>query len=223
MPKERFNAQEAMGYWREHFGRRAPVDFDRDPDALNNVCYPGVPLWLNQYYARFQERVFRKLLARIPVPASDPRKSALDVGCGGGRWCRVLAAHGYDPTGVDLQEDLILRNRERYPKMKFICGSMQGFSSQTVFDLVTSVTVIQHNPPDAQDDMIRTMRRILPTGGHVLALENVRDQDVHVFSSSVDGWIRRFERAGFACKAVQRYDYSPLLRGERALVGGIKG
>jgi SAM-dependent methyltransferase len=212
----RFDAAEAHGYWREHLARRAPIDFALDPDGLNNVCHPGAPLWLNQYYAHFQNIVFRKLLSHItPDPNRGPR--ALDLGCGAGRWCRVLAAQGYATTGIDLQEGLIARNRQQFPHIQFLCGSLQDVTEGGDFDLLTSVTVIQHNPPDEQEKLIRHIRRLLVDGGHVLALENVRDQDVHVFSSSIEGWISRFERAGFRCRHICRYDYSPLLRLDRLL------
>ena len=201
-----------------HVGRRAAVDLDADADGLNNVCHPGRPLWLNQYYARFQDIVFRKLLAGVKPRGTGPsRPRALDVGCGAGRWCRLLASSGYEVTGVDLQEDLLARNRERMPELRFVTGSMQDFSSDSPFDLVSTVTVLQHNPPADQDSMIGNMRRLLRPRGHAIVLENVSDQDVHVFANSIDGWIERFGRAGFRCVEIRRYDFSPLLRVDRFL------
>src|SRR5580704_9170375 len=100
MPEARFDSSQAQEYWRVHYGRRAPVDLEADADGLNNVCHPGRPLWLNRYYARFQEVVFRKLLAAAvadPPPGgttSGGPPRALDVGCGAGRWCRLLASEG---------------------------------------------------------------------------------------------------------------------------------
>jgi 2-polyprenyl-3-methyl-5-hydroxy-6-metoxy-1,4-benzoquinol methylase len=222
MSDARFDSAQAQQYWREHYGRRAAVDQDLDPDGLNNVCHPGRPLWLNQYYARFQDIVFRRLLAHADADLAASSKRALDVGCGAGRWCRVLASHGYETTGVDLQEELIRRDRERLPGVRFVCGSMQDFSSEALFDLVTTVTVLQHNPPDEQDRMISNMRRLLPCGGQVLALENIADQGVHVFTGSIDGWTSRFEKGGFRRKRVHRYDFSPFLRAGRFVAVGVR-
>ena len=222
MSAAKYDADQAQQYWKDHYARRAPVDLDVDPDGLNNVCHPGRPLWFNEYYARYQRLVFEKLLSHVDDDLAGSSKRALDVGCGAGRWCRVLAAHGYETTGVDLQEELIRRNRERLPAVRFVCGSMQDFSSDAPFDLITSVTVIQHNPPDAQDRMIANMRSIVRCGGQVLALENVADQDVHVFASSIDGWISRFERAGFRMRRVHRYDYSPFLRADRFVTSNVR-
>ena len=184
----RFDAAEAHDYWREHLARRAPIDFALDPDGLNNVCHPGAPLWLNQYYAHFQNIVFRKLLSHITPDPAQRASRARFHGCGAGRWCRVLAARGlrddwHRPAGgVD---------RAKSPAVSahpVLCGSLQDVTEGGNFDLLTSVTVIQHNPPDEQEKLIRHIRRLLVDGGHVLALENVRDQDVHVFSSSIE-WV----------------------------------
>jgi SAM-dependent methyltransferase len=220
----RFDSDQAREYWRVHYGRRAAVDLDADADGLDNVCHPGRPLWLNQYYARFQEVVFRKLLEAVAAPSAPavPRR-ALDVGCGAGRWCRLLASQGYEVTGVDLQEDLLVRNRQRTPEVRFVTGSLQDFSSASPFDLVTTVTVLQHNPPVDQDRMIAHMRRLLVRGGHALALENISDQDVHVFANTIEGWTDRFARAGFRRKQIRRYDFSPLLRADRFIALTARG
>jgi len=216
MPSARFDSTQAQEYWRVHFGRRAPVDLDADAEGLDNVCHPGRPLWLNRYYARFQEVVFRTLLASVaPAGSSAGPRRALDVGCGAGRWCRLLASHGYTVTGVDLQESLLAKNRERLPDVKFVCGSLQDYASDLPFDLVTTVTVLQHNPAADQDRMIAKMRSLLRLGGSAVVLENVSDQDVHVFANSIEGWNRRFERAGFRRRQVRRYDFSPMLRADR--------
>jgi SAM-dependent methyltransferase len=224
MPEARFDSTQAQEYWRVHYGRRAPVDLETDADGLNNVCHPGRPMWLNQYYARFQEVVFRKLLAGAApaLPAPGAARRALDVGCGAGRWCRLLASEGYEVTGVDLQEGLLAQNRERMPTVRFVSGSMQDFASESGFDLVTTVTVLQHNPPADQDGMIANMRRLLRPGGSALVLENVSDQDVHVFANTIDGWTERFARAGFRRVEIRRYDFSPLLRVDRFLALGAR-
>ena len=217
----RFDSDQAREYWRVHYGRRAAVDLDADTDGLDNVCHPGRPLWLNRYYARFQEVVFRKLLEAAPAPSARPK--ARDVGCGAGRWCRLLSSQGYEVTGVDLQEDLLVRNRQRTPEVRFVSGSLQEFSSASPFDLITTVTVLQHNPPEDQDRMIAHMRRLLVQGGHALVLENISDQDVHVFANTIEGWTDRFARAAFRRKQIRRYDFSPLLRADRFIALSARG
>ncbi len=206
----RFTWQEMKKYWEVHFSSRAQIDYDHDTDGLGNVCLAGAPLWLNQYYANFQKTVYQKLVALLPLPTTRVR--ALDVGCGAGRWCRLLAGKGYDTVGIDLQAELIEMNRRRNPNIDFFCTSIRDFSAEDAFDLISSVTVIQHIPFEEQDVVIQKLRELLKTNGYAIILENIRDQGIHVFSNTIKGWQAKFEKAGFQSIAIQRYEYSPFLR-----------
>ncbi|MHB8573004.1 MAG: class I SAM-dependent DNA methyltransferase [Candidatus Dormibacteria bacterium] len=207
---DRFDRSEATGYWRAHGEAAVKIDFDRDPDGLGVACHVGEPLWLNRHYARMQRRVYSRLLRRVPSPAPSAR--ALDVGCGAGRWCRVLQARGYQVVGVDLQQELIEVNRRRWPGIEFFAGSVLDYEAATPFDLVSTVTVLQHLAPDDHLPAVRKLRSLLRDGGHALVLENVRDQDPHVFAHSVAGWRELFGSAGFTPVRTAAYDYSPMLR-----------
>jgi len=206
----RFDWDEMRRYWETHSARWADLDLDLDPDALTNVCHPGAPLWLNRYYARGQRRVFESLLALVPPPVEGA--AALDVGCGAARWSALLNNRGYAVTGIDLQPDLIERNRARFPTITFERAAAQDFDTSTRFSLVNTITVIQHVPFAEQDAVIARMRALCAPNAYAIALENVRDQDPHVFANSVRGWRSRFEHAGFSLVTLQRYDYSPFLR-----------
>ncbi|TWT40901.1 putative S-adenosylmethionine-dependent methyltransferase [Phycisphaerae bacterium RAS1] len=207
---DQFNWKEVRKFWETHSALFAQIDDGADPDALANVCHPGAPAWLNDYYARFQRQVYSALFHRVPPPTGDSR--ALEVGCGAGRWCRFLAAAGFKTTGVDLQPHLVERNRKRYPHIEFVCSAIQDFQPTDRFDVISHVTVIQHIPKDQQLIAIRRFREILKPGGHVLALENVHDRGTHVFANRVAEWTRMFETSGFRRIAVRRYDYSPFHR-----------
>jgi SAM-dependent methyltransferase len=150
--------------------------------------------------------VYEKLLSFLPPARAGAR--ALDVGCGAGRWCRLLTERGYQTTGIDLQQELVGLSRARYPESQFFCASVQDFAPEQPFDLVSCVTVIQHNPFSEQEAIIRKLRTITNPGGHALVLENVRDQAPHVFANSIEEWQTKFERAGFESIAAIRYDYS---------------
>jgi SAM-dependent methyltransferase len=214
---ERLTWTEMQEYWERHVELRAPVQLNEDPDGLGNVCHPGQPLWLNRYYARFQRRVYLDLLSL----ASRRTGRALDVGCGAGRWSRLLADQGYETVGIDLQPDLIAANRRRHRDIEFHTASAQSFVSMEPFDLVSTVTVIQHVPFEQQTAVVERLRGLTADGGHVIALENVSDQAPHVFSRSIGGWRTLFERAGFKALAMRRYDYSPCLRSLKLLMRGL--
>lgn len=205
----RFSSDEARVYWKDHARIRAPLDLDRDPDALNNVCCTDAPSWLNAHYAISQEKVFRYLLGLVPATAGC---RALDIGCGAGRWCRALAARGCCVTGIDLQRDLIKQNQVRLPDMAFHLCPIQEFTTAEPFDLVTAVTVLAHIPSEEQPMVAERIRGLLNESGFCVLLENLRDNGPHVWSNSIEGWRNMFEHAGLSLVATARYDYNPALR-----------
>src|SRR3712207_4898597 len=118
--------------------------FDRgdDPDALRNIVLPGAPLWLARYYAWSQKMAYRALFDLIPPPRTGAR--ALDIGCGAGRWTRFLSERGYRAVGIDLQPALIRQAARRSPShIDFLCTSVQEYSPEEPFDLVSSVEVLR--------------------------------------------------------------------------------
>lgn len=211
---KRFTWQQMRKYWENHSSQWAGIDYDRDPDGLRNVCIPDAPLWLNRYYARGQKMVYQKIFTMLPQPIGSSREPpiSLDIGCGAGRWCRFLVEHGYDTMGLDLQRELIKINRTRYPNIKFVCASIQDYSTEEPVDLISSVTVIQHIPFEEQDLVIQKIRKFVKTNGYAIVLENIHDKGPHVFSNTIRGWQAKFFKAGFKTVAIQRYDYSPFLR-----------
>ncbi len=211
---------EMVQYWESHVDQRAPLDERGDPDALNNVCYTGAPLWLNKYHASLQAETYLALLAAVGPLRGDAR--ALDIGCGAGRWCRVLQQRGYEVVGIDLQRRLIERNRSQFPEVEFVCTSVQEYEPSDGFDLVSSVTVVQHNPYAEQVTILEKLRRLTRLGGHALLLENVRDEAPDVFSRSVDDWRYLFEQTGFRVVKIRRYDYSLMLRLLRRTAGVVR-
>ena len=212
----RFNSEEMIRYWQTHVATRGKIDWDCDFEGLNNVCYPGAPLTFNQYHGRIQRKTYINLLNQLPIAGSE--KTALDIGCGTGRWCRILNQNGYQTFGIDLQNELIKLNSVRNPGINFLCSSLQNYDSLSKFDVISSVTVLQHNPFSEQLPIIEKMRSLLKKGGYVIMLENTLDQDPHVFANSVHGWIDKFEEVGFICLKTQKYDFSYYCRAQKLLI-----
>jgi SAM-dependent methyltransferase len=209
-----------LDYWEAHARRFGDLDYGRDPGGLANVCGPGQPLWLGMHLARFQRHVFEELLSGVPSPA--PGATALDVGTGAGRWANLLAEAGYRTTGIDLQRRLVEDNRRRFPQIEFHVVAAQDYEPEAPFDLVSSVTVLQHVPVDQQIAAIRRLHRITKPGGHAIVLEHILDQAPHLFSRSVDEWRSVFREAGFECLAIRRYNYGPALRWYSAIRKRLK-
>src|SRR5687768_4208221 len=210
----RWTRTDAERYWTSHAELRADVDWAIDPDALDNVCNAGAPTWLNAYYAAGQRSVFEELIARY---GPEPEGRALDVGCGAGRWSRLLRDRGYLVTGIDLQAGLIERARASDPDIRYEVAGVQEFEANEPFDLVTSVTVLQHIPKTDQEDAVRAIRRSLRPGGRAVVLECLRDFAPHVFPRAPGDWVELFGRGGFEAVECRPYDFNPALRAVTAL------
>jgi ubiquinone/menaquinone biosynthesis C-methylase UbiE len=66
-------------------------------------------------------------------------RRALDVGCGEGRFCRMLRAHGIPIVGIDPTEELLTTAKERDPAGDYRIGRAESLPfSDASFDLVVS-------------------------------------------------------------------------------------
>ena len=72
----------------------------------------------------------------------------LDLGCGYGRQCYMMARNEFDVTGVDNSSVFIDIGKELIAKhklnAKFLCASVMDFRSSTKYKQVTLFDVIEH-------------------------------------------------------------------------------
>ncbi len=195
-------------YWEEHSRCLKDLDRKRDPEGLTNVCYSYAPLWFNKFFAYFQTRNFNRLLRLLQIN----KIKALDMGCGCGRWCSVLKNKGFDVTGIDLQKETIENNKVLIKDCKFYVMSADNlnFDDET-FDLITSITVIQHIPYAEQEKVFDEIKRVLKKGGYFLMIENTKDIGLHVFPRNFDGWKDAIKKRGFILIKSYGQEYAPLL------------
>jgi SAM-dependent methyltransferase len=119
-----------------------------------------------------------RALARSPT-------TALDVGCGEGRFCRMLKSHGVDVVGIDPTPALIATARARDA-----CGVYREAAAEKLpfedgtFDLVVSYLSLI-DIPDIQS-AIPEMARVLKPGGSLL-IANLTGFNT---AGGEDGWIK---------------------------------
>jgi SAM-dependent methyltransferase len=95
--------------------------------------------------------LYRHVLERVPV---DSTTSVLDVGCGAGRFCRIVADRGAKVAGIDATAPLLEIARERVPEGDLRVGDMADLPwPDDTFDLVTGF-----NSFFIADDIVQALR-----------------------------------------------------------------
>ncbi|NKC32394.1 class I SAM-dependent methyltransferase [Falsiroseomonas selenitidurans] len=134
------------------------------------------------------------MLARV---AAAPVRAALDVGCGEGRFCRLLRARGIAATGIDPTEALLEEARRRDPGGDYRPGRAEALPApDAAFDLVVSYLSLIDIPDAAAG--ITEMARVLAPGGRLL----IANLNPFFTAGMPDGWVRRGEATHFA---IDRY------------------
>lgn len=92
---------------------------------------------------------------------------ALDLGCGEGRFCRLLRAHGVVATGIDPTVALVEQARRRDPNGDYLVAGAEALPlDDAAFDLV--VAYLSLIDIDELGAAIRETHRVLRPGGTFL-------------------------------------------------------
>lgn len=152
-------------YWEDRARR-----FAAEGDGLAAVCSYGMPGFYNRMIH------FTQRLALEPWLEVRPGMRVLDVGCGVGRWSRLLASRGACVTGVDLSPTMIEQSIQRAAeaglanRCRFLVQDSTQLSAGDPFDLVLGVTVLQHilDPSALRAAVQRMADHLAPTGRMIL-------------------------------------------------------
>ncbi len=133
------------------------------------------------------------LLARIDAGRHDGNafSRVLDVGCGEGRFSRLLRARGLTPVGIDPTPEFIERARTRDPESEYHLGRAESLPfDDAAFDLVISCMTLCDIPDYRR--AIAEMARVLAPGGALLAANLTAHQSAGMRA----GW--QYDDAGTA-------------------------
>jgi ubiquinone/menaquinone biosynthesis C-methylase UbiE len=184
-----------------------------EDDGLAAICYAGMPAWFNRFLDRYQ----RKAVARLLKSEDVHDAHVLDLGTGVGRWARWFASRGArHVVGIDL-EPARLDLASSYGGNITYClmaAEKLDFPDRS-FDLVSSVTVLQHVEDSTKCDAIAEIGRVLKPGGKAVVFEETHTADdaAHVFPWSRQAWETEFSRHGMEVSTIVGDQYTPLLRG----------
>ena len=126
---------------------------------------------------------------------------ALDVGCGEGRFCRMLASAGHVATGLDPTRRMIEAATDRGGG-RFVQGRAEAMPfADASFDFVVSyLSLVDIEDIDAALD---ECRRVLRPGGRLLIANLSGYASALPERSEADGWLRSDNTAP-ACEAYHR-------------------
>ena len=182
------------------------------------VLCPGHSSCFNRLVGQCQLESFQRALAHVGELAG---RRVLDVGCGIGRWTHQLIQRGAHVTGVDIAPDAVKTTRGCCPTVHacVMSATSLGFPDET-FDLVTSVTVLQHLPYQDQMRAVTELCRCLARGGFLLLMEQLTWQPVEhgprtrgqiTFARSPEWWIDACAQQGCTLVASDRHLFLPLI------------
>ncbi len=95
-------------------------------------------------------------------------QKVLDVGCGEGRFCRILRERGYAPVGIDPIEHFVATAKSQDPAGEYQIGAVEAlpFADASFDCLVSYLTLLDFTDLDtAMDEMVRVLR----PGGWLIA------------------------------------------------------
>lgn len=137
----------------------------------------------------------RPMLERVDLSGA---RNMLDVGCGEGRFCRLLAARGLRTTGIDPAASLVGQARRLHPEGDYrVAGAEQLPFEDESFDLVLAYLSLI-DIPDVKA-AIGEMTRVLRPGGHLL----IANLNSFFSASNPTGW--RSEPDGTRSFALDHY------------------
>lgn len=125
-----------------------------------------------------------------------PIASCLDLACGTGILCGILAAEGLEVSGADLSEGMIRIAREKYPDIPFEVADMTCYVPKRSWDLVACTgDALNHllDPADLRK-AFRAVRDCLAPGGwyvfDMLREEGVPDPEPFEFDDASGAHVR---------------------------------
>lgn len=201
-------------YWEDRARR-----FAAQGDGLAAVCSYGMP----GFYNRLIDLCQRLALEPWLRVTQDTR--VLDVGCGVGRWSRLLAARGATVTGVDLSPTMIAEAQRRAGeaglanRCRFLVQDSSRLDLGESFDLILCVTVLQHMlDVGALSSALRAIASHLAPTGRLVVLEAAPVRVANECNTSVfrarhrEFYLRLFKECGLSVHALSGVDPAPFKR-----------
>jgi ubiquinone/menaquinone biosynthesis C-methylase UbiE len=160
----------------------APSELDDMKSAWNrraaeNSFYYVETNWdgnVDRFYSLGEQRTKELIDPVMAGIGIDPTQlTALDLGCGLGRFARALSTRFRYVLGIDIAEEMIQQARElnkNWPNISFVASNGVSIPAQTAsIDFLFSYEVFQHMPShDVIRDNVKEVSRVLRRKGYGL-------------------------------------------------------
>lgn len=131
---------------------------------------PFFETWLSQPHPRIKDW-FRKEVEYLKENIA-PNSKVLDIGCGFGRHIEVISDRCEEIVGIDNNNDMIRKARERLPDSENIKLFVQDAQNLTLddnyFDYVICMTNTFGDFPPIKLDVLGEMKRVCKEGGKII-------------------------------------------------------
>lgn len=121
------------------------------------------------------EHYHRYLLSRIP----EQCRHILEIGCGTGKFTRLLAGRAEKVLALDLSPEMIRLARERsqlYQNIEFVRADVITYPlPDNQFDCIASLTTLHHLP---FEDILKKIAKALKPGGIFICLDLYQRSDL---------------------------------------------
>lgn len=201
---------ESATYWQNR-----AVRFGHRDRGLPAVCSFGMPRLYNEAIHACQRRALAPWLDRCED------LDVLDVGCGVGRWSLPLARRGNRVVGIDISSRMVdfaaAAAGSAGLDCEFLVRDATSLDLCTDFDLVLSVTVLQHILElERLQAAVANLARHLRPGGTLVLLEVAPNRavdrcDSEVFRTrSLGDYERLLASAGLEIEQLAGVDIAPV-------------
>ena len=103
-----------------------------------------------------------KVLSIIKHYCSNSTHKILDIGCGEGRYLKILKKFGYNYLGVEINQDLVSKNIAK----EFNCVTTDTFfKGDAKFDLILMSHIVEHFEPNSLKVFLESYLKRLNNGG----------------------------------------------------------
>ena len=151
----------------------APAGDARVQDGIASVFdrasgYYRTMRWEKNRVVRYEAELTRRVIAEELGEAQVAR--ALEIGCGPGTWTPLLAARAESVDAIDLSTSMLEQARAAVtdPGVRFIHADAARYRSDTPYDLVMSVRVLEYIPE--WESILRNLQQLVAPGGRALII-----------------------------------------------------